>query len=47
MKMLDMINIIFLDGVVKEFLKGLIIEDIVVFISLGLKKKFLVGKLNG
>lgn len=45
--MLDMVKIIFFDGVVKEFVKGIIIEDIVVFISLGLKKKLLVGKLNG
>lgn len=44
---LEVIKMIFFDGVVKEYLKGLLIEDIVVFISLGLKKKVLVGKVNG
>lgn len=44
--MVDVVKIIFFDGVVKEFLKGVIIEEIVVFISLGLKKKVVVGKLN-
>lgn len=41
-----MIEIKFLDGSVKEFVNGVILEEIVGFISSSLKKKVVVGKVN-
>ena len=45
--MSDVVNITFPDGAAKEFQKGITTEDIAAAISPGLKKKAIVGKLNG
>ncbi|MBY0599277.1 threonine--tRNA ligase [Bacillus bingmayongensis] len=43
----QMIEIIFLDGSVKEFVKGITLEEIAGSISTSLKKKAVAGKVNG
>ncbi|MEK6454963.1 threonine--tRNA ligase [Caldifermentibacillus hisashii] len=45
--MSEMIQITFPDGAVKEFSKGVTMEEIAASISPGLKKKAYAGKLNG